>query len=101
MEIRDFLQKLTKLHRANVAGKGRTPHKPVLLLALADWFEVQSTACCTIPFDERLVEADTAYSLKKLDGRKIRLPKEEGYWPGNGFSNQWTHSKMTTVEFYL
>ena len=34
MPVQDFLARLTHIRRAN----GKAPHKPVLLLALADWF---------------------------------------------------------------
>jgi putative restriction endonuclease len=29
-----------------------------------------------------LQEAETDYGLKKLEGKKIRLPREERFWPG-------------------
>jgi hypothetical protein len=55
MTIEGFLQKIAGLNRATIAGKGMAPHKPVLLLALADWFERHAPAENLLPFDEDLV----------------------------------------------
>lgn len=43
---------------------------------------------------EKLVEADSAYSLKKLDGKKIRLPREERYWPGREWV-RWQRGELS------
>jgi len=55
MKLSDFLQKLSQLNRANVPGKGLAPHKPILLLALADWFELHTPTEPLLPFEEDLV----------------------------------------------
>jgi len=51
MSIRGFILRLTKVKRAAWKG-GKAPHKPVLLLALADWFDKHQPAENHLPFDE-------------------------------------------------
>jgi hypothetical protein len=41
MSVQDFLTRLASIKRAPWQG-GKAPHKPVLLLAVADWFEENS-----------------------------------------------------------
>lgn len=50
----DFLQRLSRIARSNRRGE-KAPHKPVLLLALADWFGQQGPAMNRIPVDDELV----------------------------------------------
>ncbi|MBK9017633.1 MAG: hypothetical protein IPM82_28285 [Saprospiraceae bacterium] len=54
MTIQDFLSRLTNITRAPWNG-GKAPHKPVLLLALADWFDKHQPTDNHLPFDEDLV----------------------------------------------
>ncbi len=96
MQLQGFLQKLSQLNRANVAGKGKAPHKPVFLLALADWFEENPTTSHTIPFDEKLITCfrenwELLVSQETYTGMLIVQPffflKSEGFWQpvfGNG-----------------
>ena len=54
MTIQDFLSRLTNITRAPWSG-GKAPHKSVLLLALADWFDKHQPTENHLPFDEDLV----------------------------------------------
>jgi len=90
MEIQNFLPKLAKLNRANVAGKGMAPHKPILLLALADWFEAHAPTETLLPFDEALVRlfkenwnllAPSNYPYKPdLITKPFYYLRSEGFW---------------------
>lgn len=54
MTVQEFLARLTTIKRAPWQGK-KAPHKPVLLLAVADWFEAHSPTEPLVPVDETLV----------------------------------------------
>lgn len=90
MTVQDFLARLATIKRAPWQGK-KAPHKPVLLLAVADSPNLLTTFDAglislsddyTVLVREKLVENDSVYGLKSLEGRKIRLPKERRFWPG-------------------
>ncbi|MEZ4959303.1 MAG: HNH endonuclease [Saprospiraceae bacterium] len=54
MSLQDFLRQITLVKRAYVQGKGMAPHKPILLLSLADWFGLHAPEENFLPFDEDL-----------------------------------------------
>lgn len=51
--FKEFLQRLERIKR-NFQQNELAPHKPVLLLSLADWFEENDPALNRVPIDERL-----------------------------------------------
>ncbi len=55
MTVLEFLTRLTTIKRAPWQG-GKAPHKPVLLLAVADWFEEHGPTEALVPVDETLTE---------------------------------------------
>lgn len=95
MSVQDFLTRLATIKRAPWQGS-KAPHKPVLLLAVADWFEENSPAAALVPVDETLVRRfkenwellvpNKPYSATLLTQPFYYL-KSEGFWTpvlGNG-----------------
>jgi predicted restriction endonuclease len=48
MSVQDFLTRLATIKRAPWQGD-KAPHKPVLLLAVADWFEENGPTAALVP----------------------------------------------------
>jgi putative restriction endonuclease len=95
MSVQDFLTRLATIKRAPWQG-GKAPHKPVMLLAVADWFEENSPAEALVTVDDTLVRLfkenwellvpTEAYSATLLTQPFYYL-KSEGFWTpvlGNG-----------------
>lgn len=91
MSLQDFLRQITQVKRAYVPGKGMAaPHKPILLLSLADWFELHAPTDNYLPFDEDLprlfkenwkllVKDDYPYKPDLITKPYFYL-KNDGFW---------------------
>ncbi len=75
MSVQDFLTRLATIKRAPWQG-GKAPHKPVLLLAVADWFEEKIFIDNHLPFDGdlvNLIKKNWGSDAESEVGKKILL----------------------------
>lgn len=98
MTVQELLARLATLKRAPWQGN-KAPHKPVLLLAVADCPNLHTafdaglislSDDCPVFARDWLVENSSAHCLKALEGLKIRLPIERLFWLGRKWVRwQW------------
>lgn len=106
MNLEAFLVQITRVKRAPWKN-GKAPHKPILLLALADWFDRHQPVDALVPFDEDLVQlfkedwgllVDAASYSAALITQPFHYLHSDGFWtPVNG-KGEWMQVQLKSIK---